>query len=107
MDGVADDDVLNAARALGSMRNVGTSSKEPAFDGVDLNASHDTRMRGYHSQTGEMCPEKSVEPVPMLRWHLQRHRAPPLPCHLEPLRRRGPWHQNQRCSRRPRMMISS
>jgi len=67
MDGVADDDVLNAARALGSMRNVGTSSKEPAFDGVDLNASHDTRMRGYNSQTGEMRPDKSVEPVLMLR----------------------------------------
>jgi hypothetical protein len=64
MDGVADDDVLNAARALGSMRHVGTSSKEPAFDGVDLN---DTRMRGYNSPTGEIRPDKSVEPILMLR----------------------------------------
>lgn len=67
MDGVPDDDVLNAARALGSMRNVGCMSKEPALDDADFNAMYDTRVRGDASQTGEICPDTSVELVLMRR----------------------------------------
>lgn len=67
MEGVTDVDVLNAARALGSMRNVGTSSKESVFDGVDLNVVYDPRMKGHTSQTGEMRPDRSADLMLMLR----------------------------------------
>jgi hypothetical protein len=107
MDGVTDADVLNAARALGSMRNVGTLSKEPAFDGDDLNAVCGPPVKGYNSQTGEMRPDRSVGLILMLRWHLQPHRASTRPYRLERHRHRGLRHQKRRCPRHPRMTINS
>lgn len=54
IDDVADDEVINAARTLGAMRNVGTSPKESAFDGTDLGARYDTGVRGHALETGNI-----------------------------------------------------